>query len=66
MFGNTLHEFLASPVVDIEDKARAFKCFKRIYTASRESKFLRTGDLVTVTGLKKHRSLTGDTRSRRL
>ena len=62
MFGNTLRELLASPLVDITDKARAFKCFKRIDTSLRESELpLRTGDLVTITGLKANKSLNGET-----
>ena len=62
MFGTTLRELLASPLVDVEDKARAFKCFKKIDAGCCESEFpLRKGDTVTIAGLKKARSLNGET-----
>lgn len=62
MFGNSLRELLASPRVDLQDKARAFKCFKRMDTSGRVSEFpLCKGDLVTVSGLQRNRSLNGET-----
>lgn len=60
MFGNTLCSLLASPIVGIEDKARAFKCFKRMQSTGIKSNMcLRTNDRVTITGLNMKKSLNG-------
>ena len=61
MFGTTLHDILASPIISIEDKARAFKCFKRIHAVDNKSHMpLQTGDVVTISGLKTNKSLNGE------
>lgn len=61
MFGTTLYSLLGSPNVNIEDKARAYKCFKRMQSTGITSNMcLRTGDRVTITGLKINKSLNGE------
>lgn len=62
MFGTTLRDLLASPKVGIDDKARAFKCFKRtnLNADKRSSMPLREGDTVTVIGLQVNKSLNGE------
>lgn len=62
MFGRTIQEVLANKNIDIEDKARVFKCFKRMYTSDNKSKHpLKEGDPVTITGLLNNKSLNGET-----
>jgi hypothetical protein len=60
MFGTTLHDILASHIISIEEKARAFKCFKQIIAFDIKSKMsLQAGDVVTISGLKMKKSLNG-------
>lgn len=60
MFGTTLHDILASHIISIEEKARAFKCFKQIHAFDNKSKMpLQTGDVVTISGLKIKKTLNG-------
>ena len=60
--GRTLKELLASKHVDVEDKARAFMCFKKLTSVYDDAPNpLGVGDKVTVVGLKNNKSLNGCT-----
>ena len=57
----TVREVLAHPSINLEDKGRIFKCFRRIHSAGMVSAMpLKQGDTVTLTGLTTDQSLNGE------